>query len=337
MNTSTGSLRHGSTIILFDEKFSTHEVVRIFKKLPLFRVFQEQTIDRRRNKTERQQKDNKKKKTNWNKEYEAPLRTYFTVHRCSQENILWKAGHRLCVPKQRSDDTPQTESPQSVTQNKVTHCAARRCCATGVQSHPRTQAHRTRRWSIVFPFVQSVSPSFDRNPPFQRIISILQSGPSIPAVYSGLWSNPDPLYLHPSINLDPPITANLDPPVRPRFNLDPPVQAIGFAHASICALHFFCPCFNPGPPIPNPDPSRVVFLGGEISLRGNQNKSRIIFLIFYYWKKCSKFATFEGENLKLPYLGNTFLKKNSNSLTCSQIWLIPFVNDCHSTYLTKII
>jgi hypothetical protein len=59
VNTSTGSLVHGSTITLFDEKFSTHEVVRIFKKLPLFRVFQEQTIDRRRNKTERQQKDNK--------------------------------------------------------------------------------------------------------------------------------------------------------------------------------------------------------------------------------------------------------------------------------------
>lgn len=166
MNTSTGSLVQGSTINLFDEKFSTHEVVRIFKKLPLFRVFQEQTIDRRRNKTERQQKDNKKKKTNWNKEYEAPLLTYFTVHRCSRENILWKAGHRLGVPKQRSDETPQTESPQSVTQNKATQCAARRwcaarrCCATGVQSHPGTQAHRTRRWSLVFPFAPFVFITF---------------------------------------------------------------------------------------------------------------------------------------------------------------------------------
>ncbi len=84
----------------------------------------------------------------------------FTV--APKKNILWKAGHRLCVSKQRSDDTPQTESPQSVIrkQSKTPRGEAV-LCATGVQSHPRTQAHRTRRWSIVFPFAPS---SFSHSP-----------------------------------------------------------------------------------------------------------------------------------------------------------------------------
>jgi hypothetical protein len=82
-------------------------------------------------------------------------------------------------------------------------------------------------------------PFFNPDPPFPPSI---QAYVPIQTLYTcthpSIWTLqlPPIYYARPSIwTLQFPSTGK-----RPRFNLDPPVQAIGFAHASICALHFFC-------------------------------------------------------------------------------------------------
>jgi hypothetical protein len=134
VNTSTGSHVHGSTITLLNEKISTHEVVRIFRNYLCFFCVPG-TNNRPKEKQSRKTTKRRKQIGTKNMKLLYLHISPFTV--CSQENILWKAGHRLCVPKQTiRRHSADRISPQSVTQNKVTHCAARRCCATGVQISP---------------------------------------------------------------------------------------------------------------------------------------------------------------------------------------------------------
>jgi hypothetical protein len=283
----------------------------------LFRVFQEQTIDRRRNKAERQQKEeNKLEQRTWSSFTYIFHRSPFAPKKTFSGKLAIASASR----NKRSDDTPQTESPQSVTQNKVAHCAARRCCATGVQISPTHTdpttlvggvssfpsplrlSHIPRLISLPgdgltrthlskFPFSFTLSSSRGCRPILHTHHSIwtlhshaiccpiLRSEPSISTNY--FQSSIRTLQFPPSIQAYVPIQT-LDtcthPSIwtlqfpsnvkRPRFNLDPPVQAISFAHASIRALQY---------------PIRILavfcFGGGEISLRRDQNKSRI----YYYY------------------------------------------------------
>jgi hypothetical protein len=84
----------------------------------------------------------------------------FTV--CSQENILWKAGHRLCVPKQtiRRHSADRIPTIRYSKQSSTLRGEAVLCNGRANLTHAH-RPHHTRRWSVVFPFAPS---SFSHSP-----------------------------------------------------------------------------------------------------------------------------------------------------------------------------
>jgi hypothetical protein len=79
----------------------------------------------------------------------------------------------------------------------------------------------------------------------------------------------------------------------------------------------------------------VFFLGGA-KFRSAATKINPGFIILFYLEKMLQIRHIFRRKSEVAIFRQYNSLKNSNSLTCSQIWLIRFVNDCHSTHLTKL-
>ncbi len=160
MNTSTGSHVHGSTITLLNEKISTHEVVRIFRNYLCFFCVPG-TNNRPKEKQSRKTTKRRKQIGTKNMKLLYLHISPFTV--CSQENILWKAGHRLCVPKQtiRRHSADRIPTIRYSKQSNTLRGEAVLCNGRANLTHAH-RPHHTRRWSVIFPFAPFVFLTFPR-------------------------------------------------------------------------------------------------------------------------------------------------------------------------------